>query len=126
MSNLNIRIDNNDNVYLGLNFNFHSLEFEEYKFFKESGYSSNSNVKRVQFEENLFSYGQGLSIQLGSLLKFNNFNQFFLTIKFMGLIYFYIKNKNISLNLDSNQRPKDSCWLTEVNFKPFTVLRSAN
>jgi len=30
-------------------------------------------VKRVQFEENLFSYGQGLSIQLGSLLKFNNF-----------------------------------------------------
>ena len=70
---LNLSTSYNDNVYLGLNFNFHSLEFEEYKFFKESGYSSNSNVKRVQFEENLFSYGQGLSIQLGSLLKFNNF-----------------------------------------------------
>lgn len=76
---LNLSTSYNDNVYLGLNFNFHSLEFEEYKFFKESGYSTNSSVKRVQFEENLFSYGQGLSIQLGSLLKFNNFR--------MGLSY---------------------------------------
>lgn len=69
---LNFSSGYNDKLYLGVNFNFHSLEFEEYKFFKESGYSDNSSVKRVQFEENLLSFGEGLSIQFGSILKLKN------------------------------------------------------
>ena len=69
---LNFSTFYNDYLYLGLNFNFHSITFEEYKFFKESNYSNNSPIKRVQFEENLFALGEGFSIQFGSLLKFNN------------------------------------------------------
>lgn len=58
-----------NHVFFGLNVNFHSLRFEEDKVFKEDGYMSNSIVKRVQFDEKLFALGEGISLQLGSIIK---------------------------------------------------------
>ena len=47
---LNFSSSFNNHIFLGLNVNFHTLQFEEDKVFKEGGYLSNSLVKRVQFE----------------------------------------------------------------------------
>lgn len=66
---LNFSSSFNNHIFLGLNVNFHTLQFEEDKVFKEGGYLSNSLVKRVQFEEKLFALGEGISLQLGSLIK---------------------------------------------------------
>lgn len=70
---LNFSNSFNNILILGLNLNFHTLRFEEDKLFKEDGYLSNSLVKSVQFKENLYALGEGISFQLGALIKIKQF-----------------------------------------------------
>ena len=59
----------NKNLFAGININFHETNFEETKTFQESGYTSNSSVKRVLLKENLLALGNGVSFQVGTILK---------------------------------------------------------
>ena len=59
----------NKNLFAGININFHETNFEETKYFQEYGYSNSSNVKRVLLKENLLALGNGVSFQLGTILK---------------------------------------------------------
>ena len=70
---LNIGGSYNNHVFLGANLNFHGIEFQERKIFNESGYSNNSNLQNVNFNEYYNSNGFGFSIQLGSIIKVKNF-----------------------------------------------------
>ena len=58
-----------ENIYLGINLNFHEINYEEDKLFQESGYLNESPLKKVNFKEKLFAYGEGLSFQIGAIFK---------------------------------------------------------
>jgi len=66
---LNFSSSYSENLLFGINLNLHSLNFEEDKKFTESGYSDNSNLNSVIFNERLLSIGQGVSLQFGTLIK---------------------------------------------------------
>ena len=65
----NVGTSFNKNLFAGININFHETNFEETKTFQESGYTSNSSVKRVLLKENLLALGNGVSFQVGTILK---------------------------------------------------------
>ena len=69
---VNIGGSYNNHVFFGANLNVHSLEFQERKIFNESGYSNNSKLQNVNFNEYYNSIGTGFSIQLGSIIKVRN------------------------------------------------------
>ena len=50
---LNISSSFSSNLSLGVNINFHSLDFQEEKFFNESNYSFDSFVQEIEFKEKL-------------------------------------------------------------------------
>ena len=70
---LNIGGSYNNHVFLGANLNFHEIEFQERKIFNESGYSNNSELRNVNFNEYYNSNGFGFSVQLGTIIKVRNF-----------------------------------------------------
>ena len=63
----------NNYIFTGININFHETVFEETKVFQESGYSNDSNVNRVLFKEDLLALGNGLSFQIGTIIKIKQF-----------------------------------------------------
>ena len=69
---VNIGGSYNNHVFFGANLNIHSLEFQERKIFNESGYSNNSKLQNVNFNEYYNSIGTGFSVQLGSIIKVRN------------------------------------------------------
>jgi hypothetical protein len=61
-----------DQFYFGAGLNFHSVEREKITHFDESGYSDASNLQHVQFDNELFTYGNGFSFNLGAIGKLND------------------------------------------------------
>ncbi len=58
-----------DRFYFGAGLNFHSMEREKITQFDEDGYLSDSNLQYVQFDNELFTYGNGFSFNLGGIAK---------------------------------------------------------
>lgn len=61
-----------DQFYFGAGLNFHSVEREKITRFDEEGYSDASNLQYVQFDNELFTYGNGFSFNLGGIAKVND------------------------------------------------------
>ena len=68
---LNIGGSYNNHVFFGANLNFHQIEFQERKIFNESGYSNNSNLQYVNFNE----YYIGFSYQSPTWIDFEEENE---------------------------------------------------
>lgn len=70
--NLNFAAQFKDSFYLGMNLNFHDIEYKERNDFYEHGYSStDSPIKEVRFYNELNTLGKGFSLQLGAIGKVN-------------------------------------------------------
>ncbi|WP_335966644.1 aromatic hydrocarbon degradation protein [Galbibacter sp. PAP.153] len=69
---LNFASQYSDNIYLGFGLNFHSLERTKNTQFDEYGYDSDSKLQYVQFDNELFTYGNGFSFNIGGIAKLNN------------------------------------------------------
>lgn len=54
---------------LGININSHKLEYREQDDFYESNYSDQTDFSAFRFNNNLFTFGQGMSFQLGAIAK---------------------------------------------------------
>ena len=61
-----------DQFYFGAGLNFHSVEREKITQFDESGYTEDSNLQYVQFDNELYTYGNGFSFNLGGIAKLND------------------------------------------------------
>jgi len=66
---VNVAGQYNDNIHLGLNFNSHFIDFSRKTFLIEENNNSGSTVNNVNFENQLFTKGEGFSIQLGTIVK---------------------------------------------------------
>lgn len=59
-----------DNVYVGLNLNAHFIDYTQTsRFFESNSNDSQNGVQRLRFENSLYTYGNGFSFQLGTIVK---------------------------------------------------------
>ena len=57
--------------HVGININSHKLEYREITDFYEDNYSNSSDLKMFRFNNELFTFGKGISFQLGGIAKIN-------------------------------------------------------
>lgn len=62
----------NENFYFGVNLNSHFIDYGRSTYLFESNSNSGSLVNEVGFENNLNTYGNGFSFQLGGIVKLND------------------------------------------------------
>ncbi|MCX2679589.1 aromatic hydrocarbon degradation protein [Galbibacter sp. EGI 63066] len=61
-----------ENFYMGMGLNIHGIERRKITQFDEYGYDENSNLQYVQFDNDLFTYGNGFSFNIGGIAKLND------------------------------------------------------
>ena len=62
----------NNILHLGINLNLHKLEYHSDQSFYETGQYSESPVYNIDFENGLSSFGQGVSVQIGAIVRLKN------------------------------------------------------
>ncbi len=71
----NVATSYKDKLYIGINLNSHFTDFRQTTRFYEDNdapLSPNYTVSRVQFDNDLYTYGTGFSFQLGAIAKVTN------------------------------------------------------
>ena len=76
-ANLGFQYDKN--IYFGINLNSHFLNFERSTYLYEENTNLGSTINQVDFENTLLTTGEGFSLQLGSIVKVNDFIRLGLT-----------------------------------------------
>ena len=76
-ANLGFQYDKN--IYFGINLNSHFLNYERSTYFYEENTNAGSTINQVDFENSLLTTGEGFSLQLGSIVKVNEFIRLGLT-----------------------------------------------
>ncbi len=64
-----------DKLYLGINLNSHFVDYTQSSLFYEDNNNtldSNYKVRKLQFNNDLYTYGSGFSFQLGAIAKISN------------------------------------------------------
>ena len=69
---VNLAMQYEDNLFLGVNINSHFINYERSTFLFEENSNLGSLVNEVGFENNLSTIGNGFSFQLGSIAKLND------------------------------------------------------
>jgi len=75
----NLGFQYNKNIYFGINLNSHFLNYERSTLFYEDNTNTGSTINEVHFENTLLTTGEGFSLQLGSIVKVNDFIRLGLT-----------------------------------------------
>lgn len=68
----NIASQYKDNLYLGLNINSHDVDYRERRVFIETPVNADSGLQYAEFSNELYTYGVGISFQVGAILKLQN------------------------------------------------------
>ena len=76
-ANLGFQYDKN--IYFGINLNSHFLNYERSTLFYEDNTNTGSTINEVNFKNTLLTTGEGFSLQLGSIVKVNDFIRLGLT-----------------------------------------------
>lgn len=61
-----------DNWYFGINLNTHFTDYTKTAIFYEENAADPTLIKKIQFENNIHTYGNGFSFQLGAIHKFSS------------------------------------------------------
>ena len=75
----NIGFQYDKNIYFGINLNSHFLNYERSTYFYEDNTNTGSTINQVDFKNTLLTTGEGFSLQLGSIVKVNDFIRLGLT-----------------------------------------------
>ena len=71
--NFNIATQYKDKFYFGLNLNSHFTDFRQStRFYESNSNSTDSGVRTIRFDNDLYTYGSGFSFQLGAIAKITN------------------------------------------------------
>ena len=71
--NLNFSVNFKEDFFFGINLNIHEVYIENNLYHFETNFDENSAVKSILYEDRLLTIGDGFSLQLGAIKKFNNF-----------------------------------------------------
>lgn len=69
---INVAAQVSDNLYLGANINTHGFHYRQNDYFLESNNHSASFINRIDFRNNLTTYGSGISAQVGAIARVTN------------------------------------------------------
>jgi len=75
----NLGLQYNKNISFGINLNSHFINYERSTYFYEENTNVGSTINQVDFENTLLTLGEGFSLQLGSIVKVNDFIRLGLT-----------------------------------------------
>ena len=65
----NLAFQYNKNIFLGLNLNSHFIDFEKSTYLLEENTNQGSLINAVNFQNKLYTKGEGFSLQLGTIIK---------------------------------------------------------
>ena len=65
----NLAFQYNENIFLGLNLNSHFIDFEKSTYLFEENTNQGSLINAVNFQNKLYTKGEGFSLQLGTIIK---------------------------------------------------------
>ncbi len=102
-----------DNLYLGAALNFHTVIYDQYKEFTESGYDIGSPIQFVNFDNFLRTEGTGFSFSLGAIAKLNE------NIRVGGS---YQSPTWYRLTDDTSQRIDSDLADSEIGFIDFNIV----
>ena len=66
---VNMALQYNEKIHLGLNLNSHFIDFEENKLLFEENTNTGSLINEVNFENMLYTNGEGFSLQFGTIIE---------------------------------------------------------
>jgi len=69
----NLGLQYNQNISFGINLNSHFINYERSTYLYEENTNVGSTINQVDFENTLLTMGEGFSLQLGSIVKVNDF-----------------------------------------------------
>ncbi len=69
--NINFASQYQDNLYLGASLNFHTVFYDQFDEFRETGYDASSPIQQTYFSNFLHTEGSGFSFNLGAIAKVN-------------------------------------------------------
>ncbi|GER59660.1 transporter [Patiriisocius marinus] len=114
--NVGTQIEND--YYIGVNLNSHSIDYRERTYNFESNNLAGSSITSIGFENNLAVYGNGFSAQIGGIAKFDNIR--------VGLSLdtptWYDISEETSQALETTRREGDQILNTFVNPQSINVF----
>lgn len=69
---VNMAFQYNEKIHLGLNLNSHFIDFEKNTYLFEENTNTGSLINEVNFENKLYTNGEGFSLQLGTIIKLSD------------------------------------------------------
>ncbi len=70
---LNVASQYRERFHIGASLNFHSILYNRYDEFTETGYDADSEIQRTTFDNRLFTQGSGFSMNVGFIAKLSEF-----------------------------------------------------
>ncbi|MCB0375046.1 MAG: outer membrane protein transport protein, partial [Sinomicrobium sp.] len=98
-------------------FNFHSIEYTNYREFTESGYDPASSLQLVYFDNLMGTYGNAVSFNVGGIAKIRK--MFRVGISYQSPVWWYKLTDELSQRISSNIPDGD---LTTINFNLVNIF----
>lgn len=102
-----------DNLYIGTSLNFHTILYDKYTEFSETGYDADSEIQFTHFDNQLHTEGTGFSLSVGAIAKLNN------NIRIGGS---YQTPTWYSLTDDTAQRINSDLADDDIDFIDFNII----
>ncbi len=102
-----------ETLYLGASLNFHSVLYDRYTQFSESGYDADSEIQFTTFDNRLRTEGSGFSFSLGAIAKLNEM------VRLGGS---YQSPTWYRLTDDTSQRINSTLADDDINFIDFNII----
>ena len=110
IASLNLSWQYKDNLYMGINLNFHDILFEKENRHIETNFDDDSAITRIDFRNYLSTVGNGISIQGGIIYKAGSLR--------FGLSYksptFYAFEDNLDQYLETSSIDTDGISYTDI------------
>ena len=110
IASLNLSWQYKDNLYMGINLNFHDILFEKENRHIETNFDDDSAITRIDFRNYLSTVGNGISIQGGIIYKAGSLR--------FGLSYksptFYAFEDNLDQYLETSSIDNDGISYTDI------------
>lgn len=91
-----------DNLYVGINLNAHFIDYtQNSRFFESNTNDSQNGVQRLRFENSLYTYGNGFSFQLGTIVKITD--EFRAGFTYESPTWFYLNDETSQFLIAENR-----------------------
>lgn len=114
---VNLATQYTDNFYFGASFNFHNLQYTNYREFTEEGYDVVSPLQTIYFDNLMRTTGNALSFNVGAILRIKK--MFRVGLSYQSPTWWYRLTDEVSQRINTNLPDGD---LSTINFNLVNVF----